>query len=66
MPEFSMPERNTCTLCGDELLRGDRVFAENFDQVRSGRGMCAKCAQPESELANEAVIDKPKSKRRGK
>lgn len=48
MHAFIMPERNTCTLCGAELLKGDPVYADNYDQVRSGMGQCDDCANPRS------------------
>lgn len=44
LKEFEMPAANTCSDCGDPIAKGDRVYAKNFDEVRSGAGICMDCA----------------------
>ncbi len=58
MNEYQMPHRNSCFICGAILQTGDPVFAENFDQVRSGRGMCKVCAFPPSESSTVGIAPK--------
>lgn len=59
---YPMPIRNSCTVCGAILEQGDPVFAENYDQVKSGRGNCAKCAGVEPEDDSAPAPEDPTEK----
>lgn len=38
--KWTMPYANTCYATGADILRGDPVYAESWDKVRSGGGIC--------------------------
>lgn len=42
LQQFVMPHHNSCSKCGDALEAGDPVFANNWDEVLSGQGVCKK------------------------
>ena len=65
MREFIMPERNTCTVCGAELPEKSPVYADNFDQVRNGLGMCASCVNPPITSGNTEIPVKVERDDRG-
>jgi hypothetical protein len=48
LQRFVMPVENTCAKCGQPIALGEDVLAENYDQVRSGQGVCSRCVtEPE-------------------
>jgi len=53
MNKFKMVDSNTCSRCGNRIAAGDAVFAASFDAVRSGVGICEKCAAPAKPAAKE-------------
>ena len=44
--EFVMPVGNTCNVSGQWIEAGERVYAHNEDEVRTGGGICAAVARP--------------------
>jgi hypothetical protein len=65
LQKFVMAERNTCAECGAEIKEGADVYANNFDEVRSGNGVCSKHA-PKTATAKKAIkgeIPDPKNKK---
>ena len=57
MQAFTMPHNNTCASCGADLPKGASVFAENFDEVRAGLGICAECANPKPKRGKKAEAE---------
>lgn len=50
---------NTCSDCGERIAEGEQVFAANWDEVRSGVGVCAECAEvqaDEPDIVDEADV----------
>lgn len=57
MQSFEMQVANTCSECGKMIAKGEQVFADNFDEVRSGVGVCATCAGKEEEQVRPTPLD---------
>ena len=53
MEKFKMIEGNPCSKCGKPIAAGDAVYAASFDAVRSGVGICERCAAPAKPVAKE-------------
>lgn len=62
MNEYRMTAYNTCSACGDGIQVGDRVYADSFDAVRAGRGICQQCTRAELKAAESATEQAPDEK----
>ena len=59
MNKFKMVDSNTCSRCGNRIAAGEAVYAASYDAVRSGVGICEKCAAPARPAAKEPEVIEP-------
>lgn len=56
--EFNMSYETTCAACGGQIKEGDVVYAQGYDRVVKGEGVCRKClGHPDIPIRHAIKID---------
>lgn len=58
MIEFKLRHETTCGACGDKIKDGDVAYAQKYDEVVAGEGVCRKClGHPDIPIRHAIKID---------
>ena len=58
MIEFKLRHETTCGACGDVIKEGDVAYAQKYDSVVAGEGVCRRClGHPDIPIRHAIKID---------